>query len=363
MTYLLRFSILIYIFTASLASAYMSEDDFYEQLNKSSGYLDSFGGDTLHVIGDDLVIMTGPLNQWALSMYVLTNLDERKLTFADFYEGDLDQQPRRVKGPSGYIVDSFILISPLDKPFYKRKYYIVMRNSELAVAIKTMEENKKFSFFAYIPDADYFFGFEKLSFAERIPRLQGSIIENAPENFGRVLASNLNIRKFGQPSLVVNQVERDSIVPIYGEVGDWHLIGESRIVAKKYIQKFSANFYWQMVYNENFDSLSEFEKNQSQFFEQFLNKISSFESVKTQSSLELKKALSSSDDFDIYSDDFLKVSKQLIVDGSCLLSDFKENGGWWKSSTKKGKIYFTYCGEPVIQNRIYFDIDSGSYFK
>lgn len=146
----------------SLASASMSEDNFYEQLKKSPGYLDSFGGDTLHVVGDDLVVMTGALNEWTLSMYLLTNLDGQNLTFADFYEGDLDQVPRRVRGSSGYNVDSFITISPLDTPFYKRKYYIIMRNSELAAAIKTMEQNKKYSFFCLYSRCELLLRFRKI---------------------------------------------------------------------------------------------------------------------------------------------------------------------------------------------------------
>lgn len=363
MSYLLRFVLLVYFFSVSLASASMSEDNFYEQLKKSPGYLDSFGGDTLHVVGDDLVVMTGALNEWTLSMYLLTNLDGQNLTFADFYEGDLDQVPRRVRGSSGYNVDSFITISPLDTPFYKRKYYIIMRNLKLAAAIRTMEQNKKYSFFAYIRDANYFYGFEKLNYVDRIPRLQGSIVEYAPENLGTVKASSLNIRKLDQPSVVVDQVKRDRDVPIYGSFADWYLIGENRVVAKKYIQQFPASMLWQEIYSEMLDQFLEVEKDQSKNFEEFLNKTVKFENNKVQNSLELQNALSSSDDFDRYAEKFIKVSKKLIEEGICLLNDFKENGGWWKSTTKDGNVYFTYCGEAIIQNRIYFDVDREEYFK
>ena len=363
MRHLLRIAILVHFLSASLALAYTSEDDFYDKLEKSPGYLDSYGHDTLHVVGDDLVVMTGPLNDFALSIYVLTNLDGQKLTLADFYEGDLDQVPRRLEGSFGYSVDSFVTISPLDAPFYKRRYYIVMRNSNLAAFINSMEKSKKFSFFVYIPDADYYFGFEKLSYAERIPRLQGSIIEYAPENLGRIKADSLNIRKLDQPSLVVDQIKRDRKVPIYGTIGDWYIIGKNRIVAKRYVQQFPANFLWQELYSGMFDKFLEVEKDQSINFENFLNHSVKFEGNEPQNSLELRRALSSSDDFDSYSEEFIKISKQLIEEGRCTLSDFRDNGGWWKSATKKGNIYFTYCGEAVIKNRIYFDVESGTHFK
>ncbi len=72
-----------------------------------------------------------------------------------------------------------------------------------------------------------------------------------------------------------------------------------------------------------------------------------------------------SDDYSRYSQAFSVAAKTLINDGRCKVSDFKDMGGWVKSSTtyKNQPIYFTYCGGMMLKNRIYLDTSNGRIFK
>lgn len=71
---------------------------------------------------------------------------------------------------------------------------------------------------------------------------------------------------------------------------------------------------------------------------------------------ELEKAISSSDDFHLYKDKFISHSQSLINKGKCTIADFKEMGGWLKSTSGGINSYFTYCGGSSIQNKVYIDI-------
>lgn len=78
----------------------------------------------------------------------------------------------------------------------------------------------------------------------------------------------------------------------------------------------------------------------------------------------LAEALSQSNDYRKYSSQFIAASKKLIEQGKCTLGDFKEMGGWVRSTNNGSKpIYFTYCGGFTKQNRIYLNVANGKVFK
>lgn len=67
-----------------------------------------------------------------------------------------------------------------------------------------------------------------------------------------------------------------------------------------------------------------------------------------------------SDDYQIHKNAFAKAASQLISAGRCSAADFKEMGGWMKSSTHRSKpVYFTYCGGMTASNKIYLDASTG----
>jgi hypothetical protein len=68
-----------------------------------------------------------------------------------------------------------------------------------------------------------------------------------------------------------------------------------------------------------------------------------------------------SDDFHRHRDAFVKAAEKLMASGECTERDFKEIGGWMKSTNKGAGIYFTYCGGG--SNRIYLDVSNGQTFK
>ncbi|MGI9505720.1 MAG: SH3 domain-containing protein [Geminicoccaceae bacterium] len=79
----------------------------------------------------------------------------------------------------------------------------------------------------------------------------------------------------------------------------------------------------------------------------------------------IQKAIASSDDFHRFGDTFQKVANELIRNGNCSAADFKENGGWIKSTTtyKDRPVYFTYCGGITVAKRLYLDASTGQVFR
>jgi uncharacterized protein YgiM (DUF1202 family) len=76
------------------------------------------------------------------------------------------------------------------------------------------------------------------------------------------------------------------------------------------------------------------------------------------------KVIKSSDDFSKYQSIFVSASDKLIKSGKCRLGDFKEMGGWWRSTNHKPKpVYFTYCGGMTKNNRIYLNAATGKTFR
>lgn len=66
-----------------------------------------------------------------------------------------------------------------------------------------------------------------------------------------------------------------------------------------------------------------------------------------------------SDDFVQYRAAFAKVAAELIADGRCTAVEFKEQGGWMKSTNQRDQpVYFTYCGGMTIDNKIYMNAET-----
>lgn len=76
------------------------------------------------------------------------------------------------------------------------------------------------------------------------------------------------------------------------------------------------------------------------------------------------QAIESSDDLAKHQGIFVQVSQQLVTEGRCKLSDFRDIGGWWRSSRHKpAPVYYTYCGGASNEDRIYLNTDTGQVFK
>jgi hypothetical protein len=77
----------------------------------------------------------------------------------------------------------------------------------------------------------------------------------------------------------------------------------------------------------------------------------------------LGQALKDSDNFARHHAAFMKGSQSLIDSGRCKVQDFKDNGGWSKSTNHAGEVYFAYCGGMRRENRFYLDVKSGRTFQ
>jgi hypothetical protein len=79
----------------------------------------------------------------------------------------------------------------------------------------------------------------------------------------------------------------------------------------------------------------------------------------------LEKALSGSDHYARFRVTFLNSARKLISSGRCTLGDFKNMGGWVKSTSnyRNQPVYFTYCGGMTRANRIYLNAATGRIFQ
>lgn len=74
--------------------------------------------------------------------------------------------------------------------------------------------------------------------------------------------------------------------------------------------------------------------------------------------------LQGSDDFEIYREAFIKAAATLIQQGRCTEDDFREMGGWVRSTSGGQGIYFTFCGDhSKIANRLYLDVNTGRTYR
>lgn len=78
-----------------------------------------------------------------------------------------------------------------------------------------------------------------------------------------------------------------------------------------------------------------------------------------------EKLVSGSDDYRKYKSAFVKAAQNLIAAGRCTADDFKQMGGWVKSTTtyRNKPVYFTYCGGMTLSNRIYLNAATGDIFR
>lgn len=67
--------------------------------------------------------------------------------------------------------------------------------------------------------------------------------------------------------------------------------------------------------------------------------------------------VSDSEHYKIHGEKFEAVARELLAKGRCKEADFKELGGFWKSTeaARTGQ-YFTYCGGMSLSNKIYIRV-------
>lgn len=71
-----------------------------------------------------------------------------------------------------------------------------------------------------------------------------------------------------------------------------------------------------------------------------------------------------SDDYRLYKEVFIKAAKSLIGSRTCTEAEFRDAGGWTKSTNYRDRpIYFVYCGGMTVRNRVYLDVSNGNTFK
>lgn len=71
-----------------------------------------------------------------------------------------------------------------------------------------------------------------------------------------------------------------------------------------------------------------------------------------------------SDGYNLYKDIFAQTARKLINDKRCTEADFREMGGWIKSSQYlNSPIYFTNCGLALSPVKIYLNTETGDVFN
>lgn len=77
-----------------------------------------------------------------------------------------------------------------------------------------------------------------------------------------------------------------------------------------------------------------------------------------------EELVAGSDDFARYRTTFSEAAESLIEQRRCTEQDFREMGGWVKSSNHPDQpIYFTYCGGTTVTNRLYLNAKTGKIFR
>jgi zinc-ribbon domain len=79
----------------------------------------------------------------------------------------------------------------------------------------------------------------------------------------------------------------------------------------------------------------------------------------------IEALVAGSDDYRIYKAAFVRAAQSLISSGQCSEADFREIGGWWKSTEqhRDQPIYFTYCGGFTLAYRLYLNAETGEIFR
>jgi hypothetical protein len=74
------------------------------------------------------------------------------------------------------------------------------------------------------------------------------------------------------------------------------------------------------------------------------------------------KLVRDSDDYSSYRREFALAARKLVRTRRCKSQDFKDWGGWTKSTQYAGAVYFTYCGGTTVNHKIYLNTSSGKIF-
>lgn len=74
--------------------------------------------------------------------------------------------------------------------------------------------------------------------------------------------------------------------------------------------------------------------------------------------------ISGSEDYRLHKDAFVKATQSLLEQKKCTENDFKESGGWYKSTNYYNQpVYFIYCGGFHNNNKIHLDVSNWPIFK
>jgi len=73
--------------------------------------------------------------------------------------------------------------------------------------------------------------------------------------------------------------------------------------------------------------------------------------------------VAASDDYAARRTAFLTAAETLIASDRCTEADFRENGGFTKSTNGGAAVYFVYCGGTTVRNRLYLDADTGEIYR
>lgn len=77
-----------------------------------------------------------------------------------------------------------------------------------------------------------------------------------------------------------------------------------------------------------------------------------------------EELIAGSDDFARFRSAFAEAAQSLIADRRCTEQDFRDMGGWVKSTTHRDDpIYFTYCGGATTANRLYLNAETVEVFQ
>jgi hypothetical protein len=77
-----------------------------------------------------------------------------------------------------------------------------------------------------------------------------------------------------------------------------------------------------------------------------------------------EELVAGSDDFSRFRTTFAEAAESLIADRRCTQQDFRDMGGWVKSTNHNNEpIYFTYCGGATTANRLYLNAETGKVFQ
>ena len=78
----------------------------------------------------------------------------------------------------------------------------------------------------------------------------------------------------------------------------------------------------------------------------------------------IEALVAQSDDYHVYGSAFVAAARSLISSETCTTDDFREIGGWVKSTNHSSEpIYFTYCGGFTLTNRLYLNAVTGEMFR